>query len=505
MRKIKTKVSKFMGVRQGDILPDIPMLDEIKEYLSSGNDPFATAGVPSQNKEYFIDRIPMIPSELKIITVLKFLKQFENIGFPISHDMFYYKGAMCFRRKDGELVIRIRNLNVYIDNTIEVYAKSLNLKRVMIGELADSIRDAGGKTVLNPLSVTMVADSMIINDACGSYDNFKRELSRVVFDMCKNIDKTIIDKIVSDQVDKTTKIIKEWIYDRFKKKVEIDNPFKCLRACMYYVPKDKYSVDGDKYIYSVLMSAIIEPRDGRPLEIANTRLLYASDNDVMVRFDMNSEYVTTMVAKKHPSLPKVDANDISISNFDMVVPLPIIVLEHGVGGFIANVTIYDKDSEADFSNAVFDENGKCLLGSDLTYEELYSDLWSLNKKAVIMNFCGVKFVLNHNFEIKWWIIEDVNKTTQEDIMIYSFAVMGSLKALAYYLKTNINNGINITFHEKEVRQSSDKRKSAEVVYRKGCVVRAHFRHYKSGIVTFVKPHIRRGTDVVNGKVIIDIK
>ena len=72
-----------------------------------------------------------------------------------------------------------------------------------------------------------------------------------------------------------------------------------------------------------------------------------------------------------------------------------------------------------------------------------------------------------------------------------------------YLKSKeIDGSIDFYFEENEIvtHQSTKRRK---IIHRRGSFVRGHYRHYKSGVVTLVRPHVRKGTNYV-GEYILEI-
>lgn len=76
-----------------------------------------------------------------------------------------------------------------------------------------------------------------------------------------------------------------------------------------------------------------------------------------------------------------------------------------------------------------------------------------------------------------------------------------LKVLHNYIKAAAENLVDVNVKIKE--NHSLKSHNRNIISRKGCVVKGHFRHYKSGIITFVHPYARKGTNF-EGSVIIEI-
>lgn len=92
-----------------------------------------------------------------------------------------------------------------------------------------------------------------------------------------------------------------------------------------------------------------------------------------------------------------------------------------------------------------------------------------------------------------------NKSEILNIIIRSITF---LKSFYVYIKSNIDNtkDIDIRVHEVQNTNGHSKR---NINYRKGCLVKGHFRHYKSGLVTFVHPYTRKGTNF-EGRIVIEI-
>lgn len=77
-----------------------------------------------------------------------------------------------------------------------------------------------------------------------------------------------------------------------------------------------------------------------------------------------------------------------------------------------------------------------------------------------------------------------------------------LKSFYVYIKSSLDNvkDIDIRVHEVQNTNGHSKR---NINYRKGCLVKGHFRHYKSGLVTFVHPYTRKGTNF-EGRIVIEM-
>lgn len=236
---------------------------------------------------------------------------------------------------------------------------------------------------------------------------------------------------------------------------------------------------------------------------ANKEIANISNKDIVVRFDENGSYIQDLKILESTD-SKYTAEHIYIDDtFDMVVPYFVDSLSDitSIIPTICSVTTYSRDQEDAFNDLLTDPVSHKLLCSSEVYEELYDDMWHLFKKVVVVKTLdGRMYVFNNNFELKYKIS---GNTFMEDHYFVN-GVVNALRTMGEYLYNHTLDGIDITYLEHE-DHSNDKRSYTTPHYRKGCVVKAHFRHYKSGVITFVKPHVRRGTNVINGKIVIDIK
>ena len=236
---------------------------------------------------------------------------------------------------------------------------------------------------------------------------------------------------------------------------------------------------------------------------ANREVVNISNKDIVVRFDENGSYIQDLKILESVD-SKYTAEHIYINDtFDMVVPYFVDSLEDiaSIIPTICSVTTYSRDQEDEFNELLTDPVSHKLLCSPEVYEELYDDMWHLFKKVVVVKTLdGRMYVFNNNFELRYKIS---GHTVTEDYYFVK-GVVTALRTMGEYLYNHTLDGIDITYLEHE-DHSNDKRSYTTPHYRKGCVVKAHFRHYKSGVITFVKPHVRRGTNVINGKIVIDIK
>ena len=236
---------------------------------------------------------------------------------------------------------------------------------------------------------------------------------------------------------------------------------------------------------------------------ANREVVNISKKDIVVRFDENGSYIQDLKMIEPVNSTKYTAEHIYIDDtFDMVVPYFIDSLDDiaSIIPTICSVTTYSRDQEDAFNDLLTDPVSHKLLCSPEVYEELYDDMWHLLKKVVVVKTLdGRMYVFNNNFELRYKIS---GHTVTEDHYFVN-GVVNALRTMGEYLYNHTLDGIDITYLEHE--DHSNKISYTTPHYRKGCVVKAHFRHYKSGVITFVKPHVRRGTNVINGKIVIDIK
>ena len=96
--------------------------------------------------------------------------------------------------------------------------------------------------------------------------------------------------------------------------------------------------------------------------------------------------------------------------------------------------------------------------------------------------------------------------TCDNLMYWIFEVRKIMQCIVdahNYLKSKETDGsIDFYFEEsEEVIHRVTKRR--QIVYRRGSFVRGHYRHYKSGIVTLVRPHVRKGTNYI-GEYVLEL-
>ena len=89
---------------------------------------------------------------------------------------------------------------------------------------------------------------------------------------------------------------------------------------------------------------------------------------------------------------------------------------------------------------------------------------------------------------------------------YAYTVLYYLRELATYLSEKQQDGsISMKLVEVEERYDKKRKSSSFTVYeRKSSWVRAHYRHYKSGVVTLVTAHSRKGTNVTNDRLVLNL-
>ena len=89
---------------------------------------------------------------------------------------------------------------------------------------------------------------------------------------------------------------------------------------------------------------------------------------------------------------------------------------------------------------------------------------------------------------------------------FVYTVMYYLNELAIYLNEKKQDG-SISMKLVEVEETYDKKRKSSsftIHERKGSWVRAHYRHYKSGVVTLVTAHSRKGTNVTNDRLVLNL-
>lgn len=124
------------------------------------------------------------------------------------------------------------------------------------------------------------------------------------------------------------------------------------------------------------------------------------------------------------------------------------------------------------------------------------------REILIQNGIYPKYYGNTTTE--YLILQDIDKMfITRQVMVYTFEL------LKYLEEKQTDSGINIKMVELELtkgRKNKHKSVTFEITERKSSWVRAHYRHYKSGIVTLVTAHHRKGCHVntTNEKLIINL-
>lgn len=257
-------------------------------------------------------------------------------------------------------------------------------------------------------------------------------------------------------------------------------------------------------------SKLIYCYDARMLERDNVSAVYEAVTEMVVRFNPTPDTLDKIYNTE--TIDKCRLSDIKLTNeFDMVIPrysggnlatISETLFANYYGDHIS-VQILDRDHEDIFNDIMF-RDGECIC-NDVLYDELYDDMWNLDKRVMVVRFPGVDGFMMFDNDINFRINTIDSMNTAYARCPFVRAVKLSLAALIKYINNGVDKGfININFIEHDYLKGV-KRDYTSSFNRKGTVVRAHFRHYKSGIITLVKPHIRRGTVVANGKVVVDIK
>lgn len=203
------------------------------------------------------------------------------------------------------------------------------------------------------------------------------------------------------------------------------------------------------------------------------------------------------------------------NQFELVAPQFIIQNDNKVTRTAAkyNITIYTKENEDEFTSLFFDGDKPWTTEAAESYDELYSSLWGGE------TFIGVTMPLSELVEDEKYTLlldahlvpvkilrtyKDMNfaKTSYLLDMVQQFQLY-MLELENYMLAARNTGEIDFTYYDEEAEVHNAHASGYTIRKRKGCVVRGHFRHYKSGIVTLVKPHKRKGTNV-NGALYLDI-
>lgn len=135
------------------------------------------------------------------------------------------------------------------------------------------------------------------------------------------------------------------------------------------------------------------------------------------------------------------------------------------------------------------------------YDEIYDYIRS-EGNVLVLRHRGVTMFLDEN--VKFFALKFLFKC--DNVMYSLFEVRKITQCIidAYsYLKSKETDGsIDFYFEENEiVTHQSTKRH--QIIQRRGSFVRGHYRHYKSGVVTLVRPHVRKGTNYI-GEYVLEL-
>lgn len=135
------------------------------------------------------------------------------------------------------------------------------------------------------------------------------------------------------------------------------------------------------------------------------------------------------------------------------------------------------------------------------YDEIYDYIRS-EGNVLVLRHRGETMFLDEN--MKFFTLNFLFKC--DNVMYSLFEVRKITQCIIdahNYLKSKETDGsIDFYFEENEiVTHQSMKRR--QIIHRRGSFVRGHYRHYKSGVVTLVRPHVRKGTNYI-GEYVLEI-
>lgn len=162
--------------------------------------------------------------------------------------------------------------------------------------------------------------------------------------------------------------------------------------------------------------------------------------------------------------------------------------------------IYKGNSDK-LNDYMFDQDNKLLRGfSSIEYDKVYEHV-ARRGNAMVICYGDFRIIITNESIITNLTDSSYNATAIE---IFDFGKITQCIAAAHnYLKSKESDGsIDFYFEESEevVHQST---KRSQIIHRRGSFVRGHYRHYKSGVVTLVRPHVRKGTNYI-GEYVLEI-
>lgn len=130
------------------------------------------------------------------------------------------------------------------------------------------------------------------------------------------------------------------------------------------------------------------------------------------------------------------------------------------------------------------------------FDEYRTDIFDVE------DILGVLNTKSSDCEIKR---EDIQRDFNLNRTYFAYILTRSqtfLKSFLIYIKSSMENVADINVRVQETHSTSLGKKR-NITSRKGCLVKGHFRHYKSGLITFVHPYTRKGSNF-EGRIIIEI-
>lgn len=170
---------------------------------------------------------------------------------------------------------------------------------------------------------------------------------------------------------------------------------------------------------------------------------------------------------------------------------------------LASVELITPGNEDHLNDFMFDEKSKLLQGfSENQYNTLYSQVRN-GDRLLVIKYEEILLILNID---RSTYISNVTCCYSMMAKYYNIThlLMHRVSDLInYMLEASKSGDIDVKFTESEIEVLGKKNNTFKVTHRKGSVVRAHFRHYKSGVVTLVRPHVRRGVNYI-GKYVLEV-
>ena len=434
------------------------------------------------------------------------------------------------------------------------YEKILHVTSITMDLFCSSILDACFRTMSSVVYTFMYArknDYQLINDMpsmwrnCRTLDEFIDVNEAIKVNLSKDRKEKEFFKDVSYEL--LHFVAKEWMNtfdaDAYQKAVEefgVEADWKHIDICgilpeVLKITKNFYRYWNKNYRYDGLAPEIEvngpfdQYSDFSPtFELVSTFLLdndATEINDSLFKLSWNAEIQHTLKnSKSNLSIRFLSEKyKKSILSYEDTSDIGEVIKNWGIPGLIKCVfpvkintsitksvlladnfefEIIYKGNADRLNDYVFDKNDKLIhdMNPEL-YNEMY-DYIRTKGNALIVRHRGHMLITNGDRVVQTRYAEssfdEAISTVQESRKILDCIY----NAYVYLRSKEKDGGIDFYFEENEevIHQSSNKH---QIIQRRGSFVRGHFRHYKSGIVTLVRPHVRKGTNYI-GEYVLEL-